>query len=294
VNVTVDSEESENFDKRIDLTMQTRIISAAVAIVVAIVVLALHNTFVFPIAIAAISVGAVYELLNATGYNKHKIQTILCCSFAGLDCFSYIWLSKLKMTFFNERFILGIFIVAMCVLYLKEHKDFKFTDFFVMIGITYFVNYAFISLLTMNIYKNGLFMVIITLCGAWLADSGAYFAGTFLGKTPLCPEISPKKTVEGLAGGVICNGLLFLIIGVVYEYILGGASVRLFMLFICGMLCALFGLVGDLTASMIKRECGIKDYGNIMPGHGGIMDRFDSVLFVAPFMLYAFTHSWIF
>ena len=274
--------------------MKTRIISAAVAIVAAIIILLLHNYFIFPIAIAAISAGAVYEVIKATGFIKFKLPMIFCCTYAALDCFSYVWLSKLKLMFFNEKFIFGIFVVAMCIFFLKEHNEFKFTDFFIMIAIAYLVNYAFIALLNMNLYQNGLFMIVITLCGAWLADSGAYFAGTFLGKTPLCPEISPKKTYEGLIGGVLSNGILFLIIGIFYEYVFNGAPVRLYMLFICGMLCALFGLLGDLTASMIKRQCGIKDFGNIMPGHGGIMDRFDSVLFVAPFMLYAFSHSWIF
>lgn len=274
--------------------MTTRIISAAIAIVIAVVILALHNTFVFSLAIAAISAGAIYEILKATGYLKYKAQAILCCGYAALDCVSFIWLRHYKLTFFNERFILGVFIIAMCLLYLKNHAEFKYTDLFCMIGISYLVNYAFIALLNMNVYSNGLFMVVLTLCGAWLADSGAYFAGTFLGKTPLCPEISPKKTVEGLLGGVICNGILFLLIGLFYEYALDGHSIRYFMIFICGMICALLGLVGDLSASMIKRQCGIKDYGNIMPGHGGIMDRFDSVLFVAPFMYYAFLNGWIF
>lgn len=280
--------------------MTTRIISAAVAIVIAVIILALHNTFVFSIAIAAISAGAIYEILKATGYySKYKIQTLICCGYAALDCISFIWLRHLKLLFLNETFILGVFVISMCVIFLRNHSEFKYTDLFFMIGVSYFVNYAFVTLLEMNtayvgLNSVGLFMIIITLCGAWLADSGAYFAGTFLGKTPLCPEISPKKTVEGLLGGIVCNGILFLIIGFFYEYVLDGESIRYFMIFICGMICALLGLLGDLTASMIKRQCGIKDYGNIMPGHGGIMDRFDSVLFVAPFMYYAFMHGWIF
>ena len=126
-----------------------------------------------------------------------------------------------------------------------------------------------------------------------LADSGAYFAGTFFGKTKLCPEISPKKTVEGLIGGVISNGILMLIISLFYQFVLKGEPIHYLGVLIAGMLAALIGLVGDLTASVIKRQTGIKDYGNIMPGHGGIMDRFDSVLLVAPFMYYMFTQGLI-
>lgn len=274
--------------------MSTRIISAAVAIVAAILLLILHNTFIFELAVAAVAVGAIYEIFKATGYIKHSAQTIICCAYAFLDCLSFLWLSKEKMLFLSDTFIFIVFILAMFLSYLKMHENFKYTDLFFMIGVGYFIPYSLDKLLFMNICKNGgLFMVIITLCGAWLADTGAYFAGTFFGKTPLCPQISPKKTVEGVVGGVVCNGIFMIIIGLFYEFALKGVALHYFPLFLCGMICALLGLAGDLTASMIKRQCGIKDYGNIMPGHGGIMDRFDSVLLVTPFMYYAFTQGWI-
>ena len=141
---------------------------------------------------------------------------------------------------------------------------------------------------------GGVFLLLITLCAAWLADSGAYFAGTFLGKTHLCPEISPKKTVEGLIGGVAANGVIMLIVSLVYRYIVKGYPVHFVWIVLAGMVCAIIGLIGDLTASIIKRQTGIKDYGNIMPGHGGVMDRFDSVLLVAPFMYYLYTQGLIF
>ena len=119
-------------------------------------------------------------------------------------------------------------------------------------------------------------------------------AGTFLGKTHLCPEISPKKTVEGLIGGVAANGVIMLIVSLVYRYIVKGYPVHFVWIVLAGIVCAIIGLIGDLTASIIKRQTGIKDYGNIMPGHGGVMDRFDSVLLVAPFMYYLYTQGLIF
>lgn len=274
-------------------SMSTRIISAAAAIVIAIVALILHKTFVFPLAVAALAVGAVYELFKAMDYLKYKIQAYVCMGYAFFDCISRIWLSKGKLQFINSIFFLGIMVMAMCLMFLKEHETFKHKDFFAMLAIAFLITYSFEMLLRMNSLHNGLFMIVVTLCGAWLADSGAYFAGTFFGKTPLCPSISPKKTVEGVLGGVICNGLILVIIGLFYEYVIKGASIHYLPLFSAGMLCALIGLVGDLTASVIKRQCGIKDYGNIMPGHGGVMDRFDSVLLVAPFMYYLFAQGWI-
>ncbi len=134
---------------------------------------------------------------------------------------------------------------------------------------------------------HGLMYLIMGLCGAWLADSGAYFAGTFLGKRKLCPEVSPKKTVEGFIGGIVVTGLLFMLINFAYSKILPSVSdnsveINYLAVGLIGMILAVVGTIGDLSASVLKRQCGIKDYGNIMPGHGGLMDRFDSVIFVAP------------
>jgi phosphatidate cytidylyltransferase len=137
--------------------------------------------------------------------------------------------------------------------------------------------------------EHGLVLLIMALCGAWIADSGAYFAGTFFGKHKLCPGISPKKTVEGLVGGIVVTGIVFAAISFVYEHFItdNPISIRYTLVAAAGMVCAVIGTVGDLSASLIKRQCGIKDYGKIMPGHGGMMDRFDSVLFVIP-TFYAF------
>ena len=274
--------------------MYTRIVSAAVAVVIAVVVLILHDTFVFNLAIAFISVAAVYEIFKAAKFDGHKLQAYLCYGYAFLNAFMGVFHRHGWLTFINNRFYFGLFVLVMCLSYLKYYEKFKYTDLFFMMGVAVLIPYSFSTLLYMSEWGGkGVFMIVITLCGAWLADSGAYFAGTFFGKTKLCPNVSPKKTVEGLVGGVACNGVLMLLIGLFYDFVLKGASLNYVMLFIAGMGCALIGLVGDLTASEIKRQCGIKDYGNIMPGHGGIMDRFDSVLLVAPFMYYLFTQNLI-
>ena len=265
--------------------MYTRIISAAVAIAAAIVLLILHNTFVFDLAIAAISIAIIYELFKATKYAQFKIQSYLCYGYAFLNAFMVIMHRHGWLYFINERFYFGIFILAMLALYLKSYETFKYTDFFVMTGVTMLVTYSLETLLNMS---GNVFMLVLTLCGAWLADSGAYFVGTFFGKTPLCPKISPKKTLEGVIGGVLCNGILLILISLFYDFVLDGPSVNYIVVFLAGIGCALVGLVGDLSASLIKRQCNIKDFGNIMPGHGGVLDRFDSVLLVAPCMYYIF------
>jgi phosphatidate cytidylyltransferase len=192
--------------------------------------------------------------------------------------------------FFNIRLYGFLFVLAVLLLYLKNHNVYTYAVPFTMLGITFIVTYAFHTLISMaaSFTDFARFAIVITLAGAWLADSGAYFAGTFFGNRKLCPEISPKKTVEGVVGGTICNGVFLLIIAAVYTKLNTAVNVNLVAIFFAGMVCSLIGLVGDLSASVIKRQAKIKDYGNIMPGHGGVMDRFDSVLLVAPFMYYLF------
>ena len=285
--------------------MSTRIISAAVALVLAVVLVAFHSTILINLAVGALSVIAVMEIFKAVGYDKFKHQMIACLTFAGVDALAAFFMFRLDtLYFFSYRFYLGIFVLAMCILYLRDHKRCDFTEFFGMLGITVLISYSFNMLIRLA-QDNGLvafvpeksqgraqvYLVVLSLAAAWLADSGAYFVGTFFNKTGRevhhpWPEISPNKTLEGLVGGVITNGLILVIVSLVFDGINDGFKVRYIMVFLAGMAAALIGLVGDLTASMVKRQTGIKDYGKIMPGHGGVMDRFDSALLVVPFMYY--------
>lgn len=288
--------------------MSTRIISAAVALVAAIVLVAFHSTILINLAVGALSVMAVYEVFKAVGFDKYKHQNIACMAFAGIDAIYPFFLYRLHtLYFFSYSFYLGIFVLAMCILYLRDHKELKYTDFFGMTGITVLLSYSFGTLikLAQDNSDEGIvscvapvargraqvYLIVISLAAAWLADSGAYFVGTFFNKTGRevhhpWPEISPNKTLEGLVGGVITNGLILVITSLVFDLVNPAFKVRYIMVFIAGMAAALIGLVGDLTASMIKRQTGIKDYGKIMPGHGGVMDRFDSALLVVPFIYY--------
>ncbi|MCH7471488.1 phosphatidate cytidylyltransferase [bacterium] len=140
----------------------------------------------------------------------------------------------------------------------------------------------------------GSFPYFILLIGAsWGADTGAFFVGKLAGRTVLSPRVSPKKTVEGLIGGVFAAGAVWAVAGVIPLYqasepILGFLPQAtpqyavLAVLFTLGCAVALLGAYGDLVFSMFKRQAGIKDYGSLLPGHGGLLDRFDSMLFITP------------
>ncbi len=131
--------------------------------------------------------------------------------------------------------------------------------------------------------ERGLFYLILTLLCCFGTDTAAYFTGMALGRHKLAPRISPKKTVEGFVGGVVFNAILFVGFGLMVShfYDIKASLWALALLGLCGGAVDQFG---DLSVSMFKRKFEIKDFGNILPGHGGVLDRFDSLLFVAPFL----------
>ena len=144
-----------------------------------------------------------------------------------------------------------------------------------------------------GICYDAIFFILLILCFAWGGDTCAYFAGRAFGKHKLCPVVSPKKTVEGAVGGVLGTMVFGVLVTVIYsiaadrmeEFTRSNIGVSMYVIIaLLACVAAVLGIYGDLFASVVKRQCGIKDYGTIFPGHGGILDRFDSVMFIAPFV----------
>ncbi len=264
--------------------MAKRIITALVGIVIAIGVLFLAQTPVFPLAIAVLIVGALYELLSACECLEYKVHSFGCFSFGAVMPFLCYYVSDIKW----RLFLAAIVMILMMTGYVGDHKKLPFTKLCEMITCTMLVSFSLTGLV--SLYKinqiHGISYIVISLAAAWLSDAGAYFVGTFLGKHKLCPDISPKKTVEGAVGGVIINVAVLCLYCFCYRQFQAARGiyfdVNYIAMIIMGLICAVLGIFGDLTASLLKREHDIKDFGNIFPGHGGMMDRFDSVLFVVP------------
>lgn len=180
-----------------------------------------------------------------------------------------------------EWYMLWFFIsVLVSLLYLFNIEHRKLEDAMATItGIFYVVFFSFHVTLVgdTGIYSNLVWLIVITAFGT---DIMAYFTGYLLGKHKLCPKISPKKTIEGSIGGILGSVILSGLFGYFFMPDL------LVHCLVIGVLGGIVSQFGDLTASIFKRKMGIKDYGNLIPGHGGILDRFDSVLFTGPMVYY--------
>jgi phosphatidate cytidylyltransferase len=133
--------------------------------------------------------------------------------------------------------------------------------------------------------KGNLFVWLI-LIGGWVTDTMAYFSGRILGRNKLIPDNSPKKTVEGAIGGIIGCTLILFLYGVLVINQYGGVKISPLHYILLGFILSISAQLGDLLASSIKRAAKIKDFGTIMPGHGGVIDRFDSILLVAPIVYF--------
>jgi phosphatidate cytidylyltransferase len=134
--------------------------------------------------------------------------------------------------------------------------------------------------------ENGLYLAVLIFICSWGCDTCAYCVGMLIGKHKMSPILSPKKSVEGAVGGVLGTALLTVIYGLIFKEQMGLEQNGIIILAVIAAVAGLISMVGDLCASAIKRNYDIKDYGKLIPGHGGIMDRFDSMMITAPIIYY--------
>jgi len=225
---------------------------------------------------AIIAVISAYELIKQTGLVNNLMLTVYAMAMA---LYMGLW-SGLWGTY--PMAMLGIFVFTILCFseLLLSHGQTSFKDVAVTFVGGALIPYLITAPMRLLTWANGRFLVLIPFVIAFMSDSGAYFTGILFGKHKLAPNISPKKTIEGLFGGIVVA-----ILGVLlYCYVLQKAfhmNVSYTNGLAYGILGSLGAVFGDLCFSAIKRQAGIKDYGNLIPGHGGILDRFDSVVVVA-------------
>ena len=264
--------------------MRTRVTSGT-ALVIFLAAIVLFNSS-FPLAlnmaIALVSVLADYEIISALGVAKNYALLIPSLLFSAV--LPFITDPLLCQAAY---FLYTLVIFSSLIFY---HSVMTFREIGVIYSMSLMIPTALATIIGLRSVggTHGMFYVIIGIFSAWVADVGAYFAGSFLGKHKLCPNISPKKTVEGAIGGLILNVAAMLVFGYIFQVVYYSRSVT--VSYVSLLLIGIFGtgisILGDLSFSLIKRSCHIKDFSEIIPGHGGILDRFDSVIFEAPFVYF--------
>lgn len=258
--------------------MLQRVITSFVALAIFFAVVLLGEV-AFCIAAGLLTVFMLFEMYKAI--DAGKTLTVL-------GIVSAILIGVFKLLFKDVGFavIASIMMFLIATVYLHGRIEFKkvysvaFLTWYITLSMFYIV-----ALMT----SGGIFVVLLIFLCAWMTDVGAYFSGYFFGKHKLIERVSPKKTVEGAIGGVIVAVLSCLL----YVFIVNTffkAYLDYGPIAVMGAMASVLAQFGDLAASVIKREVGIKDFGTIFPGHGGFLDRFDSVIFIAPFVYYFMTY----
>lgn len=257
--------------------MTTRLISGIVAIPLLIVIILAGNDVLKTVAII-ISLIGINELYKA--FSKGFKSVHICGYLATVLYILFIEYFIEQTTIFLTLFLLTSFVFMVI-----EHKKVNMIDFIITIFGFFYIPFMLVNIyIVRQIPQTGMFFVWLIFISAWGCDTGAYFVGIAFGKRKLIPELSPKKTVEGAIGGIVVATLL----GLAYGFFVASRlaeNIKVETISICVLTC-FFGSIlsqfGDLTASSIKRYTKIKDFGKIMPGHGGVLDRFDSVIFTSP------------
>lgn len=278
--------------------MKERVISGIImaAIVVAVLILGSFFPIVFTIFLGLICAACVYEMMWNTGGAKDIFALSWGMLYAVIIKFAYsgyivffgpAYTAHLLSSFYNTlssftvTAITVIYMLGVIIISLFRHNTFGLKEIAVSFTVPVALGFAFNSIEYLLDNFGHLFGFFLIFNFACMCDMGGYFVGRKLGKHKLAPIVSPKKTIEGSIGGVIFSLAATALIVVLYNKI-GGYDYSLVKWLIVTPIFCVVGMIGDLFASAIKRSTGIKDFSNLIPGHGGIMDRLDSVLLIAP------------
>lgn len=263
--------------------MKKRVITGIVALCVFIPILIFANTPALPIGLAFCAILAVYEMLGCTGLRRSVAVSIpfyLCAAaFPFIIRFAaeYLFRIAVSATLLTILYLFAVLIFSKGKYTIPDIAVSFLGIFYALIGLCA-IQYVH------DLADGGKYIYLIAFIGAWITDTFAYFCGMLFGrggKHKLIPEVSPKKTVEGSVGGIVFCVLAMILFGFIIEKIDSSFHANYLLLGLGGIAISIVAQIGDLSMSVIKRHYGIKDYGFIFPGHGGILDRFDSVIAVS-------------
>lgn len=273
--------------------MVTRILTSAIGLIIFFAAF-FADELIFAAAVAVVATIMVYEATKALNAGKAVtiVSVLLCLSAYGAMIFADAAnATVIPGSSFDIRLLSFLWITAGAFLYMilavvkfgKVDCTKIYASAFVTLYIAIFM--SFVVLLRNYVGRYG---VIAVFMFSWITDTGAYFAGSLAGKHKLAPELSPKKTVEGAIGGICLTVIASVVYILILKYCLNIDIMYKALFLVAAAIGAVLSEVGDLAASALKRQCKVKDFGWIFPGHGGMLDRFDSVVFIAPYVYLVF------
>ncbi len=273
--------------------MLTRIITGIGILIVAIIVAILSHTLVLPLFVAFLAVSGVYEMGKCTGFIKHPalfVPAVGCAAAMPLCVRLFESHSNCLLTYLAVFYVMVVYFFT-CALFSKGKIEIETSA--IAFSTTLYVVFGFTSIVILRDIRFGGYICLLAVALPWICDVFAYFTGRFFGKHKLIPDVSPKKTIEGAIGGTFFCTLVCVGYCVAVSKLMNNVNdINLFVAITAGVLIAIVSQIGDLIASLIKRKYNVKDYSKLLPGHGGILDRFDSILTTAPFTLLLFLLPW--
>ena len=259
--------------------MKTRIIAGAILASLLFLVMLVLPKEIAAVVMGILQVVATYELLYRTKLVTKSRLIIYCCIMAFAIA---VWSYYEAIHAYFVLMVLAFFLVMFSEM-MMDHVKMRFETLSMCFVGGLVVPYLMSSVLRILAMNIGRYVILIPFLVACVCDAGAYFVGVKFGKHKLAPVVSPNKTIEGALGGVASAMVAMLLYAFILDVPLRfdvsyGAAI------VYGLFGSIVGELGDLCFSVIKRQTGIKDYGNLVPGHGGVLDRFDSIMAVAPLM----------
>jgi len=262
--------------------LKTRIIVAAVFLPLIFVVLFFLPPYVLAAIMSMVCAISAYELLRAIwggGCLRVRIYAAFSASLVPIG----VYFEILTLIFPVVFFVLMSLMFVESILAFGSEGQIAFSQVLITLFGGTLIPLLLSSLVGLRLLPQGHLLVLLPVISAFITDAGAYFTGKFLGKRKAFPLVSPNKTVEGCIGGLVIGSVAVMVFGVV-VFNTTSHDVRFWALALYGVTGAVVTQLGDLAFSLIKREFNVKDYGRLIPGHGGMLDRFDSMCFTAPVM----------
>ena len=261
--------------------MLVRVISAIVALLILLPVLWFSDSFLLPCATAAVAIICLFEMFGCLKVRRNPWISVPFYLVAAFAPFGMRYMTDRRMLLACYASCVGVLALIMLTVSVLSHRKIPTSQTSSVYMTSLYIIAAFTSIVYIRDSSDkGQFLLIMMFAAPWITDTFAYLFGRKLGKHKLIPDVSPKKSIEGSVAGIICCTLTMMLYAFVCSKI-WGLECNYAILAALSVLLSIVGQIGDLAMSVIKREYHIKDYGKIMPGHGGALDRFDSVLAVA-------------